>query len=71
MTAPTAFPDTLPIVVQAWLRQLLDPEMVELLRDADGRQVEVRLTANKGRVRRRPAVLLDTGPQEMIDPSES
>ncbi len=59
-----------PAFVQSWVRQLLDPDLLSMLRDVGERQVEVRLVANRGRVRRRPAVLLDAGSQEMLDPAE-
>ncbi len=65
----TAFPpDTVPSVVQGWIRQLLDPQLWEMLQAADGGRIDVHLTAHKGRVRRQPAVLLNTGSVEMVEP---
>jgi hypothetical protein len=55
-------------ILEAWVRQLLAPTTKALLEHAGGRMIEVRLTANKGRVRRRPAVLIDSGPLEMVTP---
>lgn len=70
-TRPSADPFAdVPPYVRAWIRQLLQPELVRLLSDAEERQVEVRLIANRGRVRRRPAILLDSGPMDMADPGD-
>jgi len=68
---PTAH-DEVPYFVQAWVRQLLDPELAEMLRAADGRQVEVRLLASPtGKVRRRPEVLFDSGRNlDMVEPGD-
>lgn len=57
-----------PAIVQEWVRQLLDPEFVELVRARSGGQVEVRLYSNRGKIRRKPTVLLDAGPQELVAP---
>lgn len=70
MTGP-AFPDAVPAYVQAWVRQLLDEAFLTQLRSAGTRQVEVRLVAHKGRVRRRPGLLVDLGPQEMVEPDQA
>jgi hypothetical protein len=71
MACANPSPDEVPFFVQSWIRSLLDPELLDMLRSAGDRQVEVRLLASKGRVRRRPAVLIDTGGhQEMVDPDE-
>lgn len=61
-----------PFFVQGWVRSLLDPELLDLLREAEAgdRQVEIRMYMSKGRVRRRPALLLDVGHSEMVDPGE-
>lgn len=63
--------DEVPAVVQHWVRQLLDPDFVSMVREAGERQVEVRLMSSRGRVRRRPALLLDVGPQDMVEPGEA
>jgi hypothetical protein len=58
--------DQLPPVIQAWLRQLLDPDLLQLIeRATSDHQVEVRLYANMGRVRKRATLIMDGGPQEM------
>lgn len=60
-----------PHFVQGWIRSLLDPEQMEVFRAAGDRQIEVRLFVSRGRIRRRPALLLDTGGhQEMVEPDE-
>lgn len=51
------------------MRQLLDADTLRVLRSTDG-QVEVRLYANNGRVRERPAVLLNAGPQALVGVGE-
>ena len=63
--------DEVPYFVQGWVRSLLDPDVLDLLRNAGDRGVEVRLFVSKGRIRRRPAVLIDAGGhQEMVEPDE-
>jgi hypothetical protein len=57
-----------PPIVEAWFRQLLDPEFLELLRLAGDRQVDVRLSASGGKVRRRPVIAFDAGPQDYCEP---
>ena len=52
--------------MEAWVRQLLEPTTLQLLRDAGDGQVEVRLIANNGKVRDRPAILLNAGPQPLV-----
>jgi hypothetical protein len=54
--------DEVPAHVQFWIRQLLDLN----LPDTDG-QVEVRLYANKGKVRKHPMVVLNGGSIEMVE----
>lgn len=65
-----AAPTDVPPFVQEWLRQLLDDETLELLRLAGDRQVDVHLSATRGRVRRRPVVQFNAGPQEMVPVTE-
>lgn len=63
--------DAVPMFVQGWIRSLLDPEMMAVFREAGDRQIEVRLFVSRGRIRRRPALLLDAGGhQEMVEPDE-
>ncbi len=69
--SPDDYPSSVPHFVQGWVRSLIDPGLLDLLRDAGDRQIEVRLYMSKGRVRRRPAVLIDAGGhQEMVDPGD-
>jgi hypothetical protein len=58
-TSPAA--EDVPEFVQWWVRSLLDADVMGLLREVGDRPVEVRLYANKGRVRRRPALLVGVG----------
>jgi hypothetical protein len=62
--------DGVPDFVQGWVRSLLDPDLLTVLRDAGDRQIELRLYVNRGRIRRRPALLLDAGSQEMVEPGD-
>ena len=66
---PAQHPEV-PHFVQGWVRSILDPDLLAVIRDAGDRQIELRLYVHKGRIRRRPALLLDAGSQEMIDPGE-
>ena len=61
-----------PDVIQAWVRQLLDPEVIDFVRRyADGHQLDIRLSASRGRVRARPALALNDGPQALLTPQEA
>lgn len=51
--------------VQAWVKQLLDADPGVLSHDG---QIEIRLYANHGKVRKQPMIVLNGGPVEMIDP---
>ncbi len=62
---PADFPEV-PEFVQHWVRQLLDPALIAVLRAGDERQVSVTLVANKARVRRLPVVVIG-GNQEVGD----
>lgn len=57
----------LPPVIEAWVKQLLDPSFVELMRSQPYDRVDVRLSASKGRVSRLPQIMLNGGQQEFID----
>lgn len=69
--APSDHPG-IPFFVQGWVRSLLDPELLSVLTEAGpDAQIEVRLYVSRGRIRRRPAVLLNAGGhQEMVEPDE-
>jgi hypothetical protein len=56
-----------PPVIRAWVEQLLDPEFVALVRALSVDQIDVRLGASRGRVRRRPVIVLNGGPAEFVD----
>lgn len=56
--------DKPPEFIQAWVKQLLDPDFLELMKTIPYDQVDVKLSASKGRVRRRPVVILNGGPTE-------
>lgn len=58
-----------PEYVLRWVSQLLEPRTLDLLRLGEAGQVDVRLSAKDGRVRRRPVVAFDAGPQEFEPPS--
>lgn len=57
----------LPPVIEAWIKQLLDPSFVELMRSQPYDRIDVRLSASKGRVSRLPQIMLNGGQQEFID----
>lgn len=52
-------------VILAWVSQLLSAEVVSLVEGREG-QIEIRLFANRGKVRKNPMILLNAGPQEMV-----
>ena len=58
----------IPPVVEAWVRQLLDPGFLAMLRAVPVEQVDVRLSASRGRVRARPVVILNGGPADLVEP---
>lgn len=60
-------PDVHPLV-KAWIGQLLSPEVVAVVAAFPDGQVDVKLSASKGKVRARPTIVLGGGPQSMIDP---
>lgn len=61
---------TVPPVIRAWIVQLLAKDFVDLVRQVPDLQMDVRLSAHGGRVRRRPAVVLNGGSQDMVSPTE-
>ncbi len=74
MTLASPVPEAdvgVPMFVQGWIRSLLDPDLLAVLREAGDRNIEVRLVASRGRIRRRPALLLDAaGNTDMVDPGD-
>lgn len=59
MTNPTE-----PAFIQAWVKQLLDPQFIKLIENIPYDQIDIKLSVSKGRVRRRPIVILNGGPTE-------
>jgi len=57
----------LPAVIEAWVKQLLDPAFVDMMRSQPYERVDVRLSASKGRVSRLPQIILNGGQQELVD----
>lgn len=61
--------DDLPPLVRAWIAQLLSPDVRAVVEAFPDGQVDVRLSASKGKVRARPMISINSGPQNMVDPS--
>lgn len=57
----------LPPAVEAWIKQLLEPSFVELMRSQPFERVDIRLSASRGRVSRLPIVVLGGGQQEFVE----
>jgi hypothetical protein len=53
-----------PAFIQAWVKQLLDPQFIKLMENIPYDQIDIKLSVSKGRVRRRPIVILNGGPTE-------
>lgn len=51
----------LPPIVAEWVKQLTSPEMIALLTVVPTSQIDVTLSAAKGKVRRLPRIVLDGG----------
>jgi hypothetical protein len=62
-------PEGVPPFVREFVRQLLDPDLLAVLRAAGAGQVDVTLSASNGKVRARPTVTLNAGPQRMVAPT--
>lgn len=60
-------PDDLPPLLRAWIEQLLSDDVVKFVRAFPDAQVDVRLSAVKGKVRARPTVVINGGPQTMLE----
>lgn len=58
----------LPDVLRGWIEQLLEPEVTRLFDVFPEAQIDVRLSASKGKIRRKPTITINGGPTEMIDP---
>ena len=53
--------------MEAWIKQLLEPSFVELMRSQPFERVDIKLSASRGRVSRLPVVILGGGQQEFVD----
>lgn len=62
-------PLDVPPILRAFVAQLLDPEMVALVRDHGTGQLDIRLSSSRGRVRMRPAITINGATQEMVEPA--
>lgn len=56
----------LPPIVKAWLLQLTDPSVVAMISASPDAQIDIRLSASKGKVRRRPVITLNGGPSDYV-----
>ena len=50
-------------ITRAWIEQLLSPEVQAVFAAFPAAQVDVRLSSAKGKVRGRPVIVLNGGPQ--------
>jgi len=56
-----------PLIVEVWIQQLLDPHFLEMINSAPADRIDVKLTGSRGKVSRQPTVVFNGGVQEMID----
>ena len=59
--------DDLSPLLRAWVAQLLSPEVMAVVAAFPDGQVDVRLSAARGKVRARPTVIVNGGPQAFMD----
>lgn len=64
----TSSENRLPEALRGWIEQLLEPEVTRLFDVFPDAQIDVRLSASKGKIRRNPTITVNGGPTEMIDP---
>lgn len=57
----------IPAVIEAWVKQLLDPAFINLISAQPYERVDIRLSSSKNRVSRLPQIVLNGGQQELID----
>lgn len=57
-----------PDPLRGWIEQLLEPEVTRLFDVFPDAQIDVRLSASKGKIRRHPTITVNGGPMEMMDP---
>lgn len=67
MSTATSLNPDLPPVLRAWLEQLLSPDLIALIGSTSiaNSSIDVRLSANRGRVRRQPVITLNGGTSDM------
>lgn len=59
----------LPPVIQAWISQLADPATIALVEASADGQIDIRLAASRGKVRRLPEITFNKGVTEHVEPS--
>ena len=57
-----------PEVIQGWVKQLLDPTFIAMVNALNVDQIDVKLSSSKGKIRGNPMVVLNGGPQQLIEP---
>jgi hypothetical protein len=62
--------EPVPAIVQGWIGQLLDPKFLELMEKAPER-VDIKLSASRGKIRKRLEITFDGGAGEFVDPGSS
>jgi hypothetical protein len=50
-----------PPIIQQWIEQLLSPEFSAMLEAIPYEQIDVRLSASKGKARKNPVIILNGG----------
>lgn len=57
---------SLPPIIRAWVVQLTDQSVIAMIAAQPDAQVDIRLSASKGKVRRRPVITLNGGPSDYV-----
>ena len=60
--------EPIPPVIEAFIRQLLEPEITRLVAAVGDGRIDIRLSAAKGKVRPRPTLVINGGPSELAEP---
>ena len=55
-------------VIAAWIAQLLDPQTIALVEASADGQIDIRISASRGKVRRLPEITFNKGVTEHVDP---
>lgn len=58
-----------PPVIHAWIAQLLDPQTIALVEASEEGQIDIRLAASRGKVRRLPEITFNKGVTEHVEPA--